>query len=106
MKNSQSFTPEAPKRDEMLYAAVNGETNEVEYLVYSSRSGLYIRSSAGWFKLPPTDDTTLDNYVVVDVSPGFIPQYDKAEKEGKKLGENDIQLKAVEAPIAAMRGGK
>lgn len=83
-----AFSPNAPAQDDNLYAAVDGETNEVKYLVYSSEAGMFTRSNAGWFKLP-VDDESLDGLEVHEVTPKFISVYDKAERADEVLTSDD-----------------
>lgn len=92
---SNAFSPNAPADDENLYAAVDENTNEVIDLVYSTSSGLYIRSSNGWHALPENDDS-LDDLEVLEVSPGFIKIYDMAEANSEKLLSDDVEKYQVD----------
>lgn len=85
-----AFSPNAPANDENLYAAVDGDTDEVKYLVYSTESGMYTRSNRGWFKVPK-DDETLDDLEVYEVSPKFIRIYDMAEGNEEQLLADDVR---------------
>jgi hypothetical protein len=85
-----AFSPNAPADDENLYAAVDGDTDEVKYLVYSTESGMYTRSNRGWFKVPK-DDESLDDLEVYEVSPKFIKIYDMAEGNDDQLLADDVR---------------
>jgi hypothetical protein len=89
-----AFSPNAPADDENLYAAIDENTNEVKYLVYSCASGLYIRSNGGWFALP-SDDESLDNLIVDEMDPKVIKIFDLAEAENETLMSDDVQKYAV-----------
>jgi hypothetical protein len=83
-----AFSPNAPAQDDNLYAAVDGESGEVKYLVYSSEAGMFTRSNRGWFKLP-VDDESLDGLEVHEVVPKFIDVFDKAESGDTTLTSED-----------------
>lgn len=87
---TNAFSPNAPANDENLYAAVDGDTDEVKYLVYSTDSGMYTRSNRGWFKVQK-DDESLDNLEVYEVSPKFIRIYDMAEGNEEQLLADDVR---------------
>ena len=78
------------RSDENLYAAVDSNTNEVRYLVYSCVSGLFIRDNGAWFKLP-ADDDTLDDLEVHEVVPDFIKIFDIAQDSEDNLLVDDIE---------------
>lgn len=86
---STAFSPNAPADDENLYAAVDEDTNEVKYLVYSTDSGMYIRNKNAWFRLPK-DDESLDDLTVVEVNSKFIKIYDMSEGNDESLLLDDI----------------
>jgi hypothetical protein len=90
-----AFSPEAPADDENLYAAVDDETNEVKYLVYSTEPGLFIRDNGAWFKLPK-DDETLDDLTVLEVDPKFIKVFDMAQANDEALLSDDVEKYKVE----------
>lgn len=90
-----AFSPTAPADDENLYAAVDDETNEVKYLVYSTEPGLFIRDNAAWFKLPK-DDETLDDLEVIEVDPKFIKIFDMAQGNDDVLLSDDVEKYKVE----------
>lgn len=94
-----AFSPDAPADDENLYAAVDGDTNEVKFLVYSTDSGMYTRSNRGWFKVQ-SDDESLDNLEVYEMSPKFIRVFDMAESNDEQLLVDDITQYEVEFPGA------
>jgi hypothetical protein len=102
-----AFSPNAPAQDDDLYAAVDEETSEVKYLVYTSTAGMFIRSSASWFKLPK-DDESLDGLEVYEVAPKFIAVFDKAERGSKTLTSEDADQYASDGKesmtAAAERG--
>jgi len=83
-----AFSPDAPAQDESLYAAVDEESGEVKYLVYTSLVGMYTRSNRGWFKVPDGDES-LDGLDVYEVDPKFIKVFDKAEAEEQILTSDD-----------------
>ena len=85
-----AFSPTAPADDENLYAAVDENDNEVRYLVYSTDSGIYIRTSNSWFKLPKNNEA-LDDLVVFEVDPKFIKIYDMAEGNNEQLLADDVE---------------
>jgi hypothetical protein len=85
-----AFSPNAPADDENLYAAVDEDTDEIKYLVYSTESGMYTRSNRGWFKVPK-DDESLDDLEVYEVSPKFIKIYDMAEGNDEQLLADDAR---------------
>jgi hypothetical protein len=90
-----AFSPNAPAEDENLYAAVDGETDEVKYLVYSCDSGMYIRDNSAWAKLPKEDDS-LDDLEVYEVTPKFIKVFDMAEANEDQLLADDARSYEVE----------
>lgn len=90
-----AFSPNAPADDENLYAAVDDETNEVKYLVYSTEPGLFIRDNGAWFKLPK-DDETLDDLTVIEVDPKFIKVFDMAQGNDDVLLSDDVDKYKVE----------
>jgi hypothetical protein len=83
-----AFTPNAPAPEDNLYAAVDTESQEVKYLIYSSEAGMYTRSNRGWFKLP-ADDESIDGLEVHEVTPKFIKIYDMAEGNDETLTTED-----------------
>jgi hypothetical protein len=87
---NSAFKPDAPAVDDALYAAVDGGTNEVKYLIYSSAAGMYARSNRGWFKLP-VDDDSLDGLEVWIVAPEFTAVFDKAEAMEGTVTSSDIK---------------
>lgn len=90
-----AFSPEAPADDENLYAAVNDETNEVDFLVYSTEPGLFVRDNGAWFKLPK-DDETLDDLTVLEVDPKFIKVFDMAQANDEAMLADDVEKYKVE----------
>jgi hypothetical protein len=84
-----AFSPNAPSDDENLYVATSDGSDEVKYLVYSTTSGLYIRSNGGWFRLP-ADDESLDDLVVHEMSPKVIKIFDMFETDNDILSLEDI----------------
>jgi hypothetical protein len=90
-----AFSPEAPDDEENLYAAIDDETNEVKFLVYSSAAGLYIRDNKAWFKLP-SEDETLDDLTVMEVDPKFINIFDMANANGEQLLSDDVSKYEVD----------
>ncbi len=90
-----AFSPEAPADDENLYAAVDDNTNEVKYLVYSTEPGLFIRDNGAWFKLPK-DDETLDDLEVMEVDPKFIKVFDMAQANDEVMLADDVDKYKVE----------
>lgn len=90
-----AFSPNAPADDENLYAAVDDDTNEVKYLVYSTEPGLFIRDNGAWFKLPK-DDETLDDLTVMEVDPKFIKVFDMAQASDEALLSDDVKKYEVE----------
>jgi len=90
-----AFSPNAPTDEENLYVAVEEETSEVKYLVYATASGLYIRSSGGWFRLPQ-DDESLDSLVVHEMSPKVISIFDISEGNNETLMLDDVSKYEVE----------
>lgn len=90
-----AFSPEAPADDENLYAAVDDDTNEVKYLVYSTEPGLFIRDNGAWFKLP-ADDETLDDLTVLEVDPKFIKVFDMAQANDEVMLADDVDKYKVE----------
>lgn len=99
-----AFSPDAPADDENLYAAVDGDTNEVKYLVYSTDSGMYTRSNRGWFKVQG-DDESLDDLDVYEMSPKFIRVYDMAEGNDEALLVDDIKQYEVDFRGALQASG-
>jgi hypothetical protein len=101
-----AFTPNAPAPEDNLYAAVDTESQEVKYLVYSSEAGMYTRSNRGWFKLP-ADDESIDGLEVHEVTPKFIKIYDMAEGNDETLTTEDTaQYEDEESePITAAADG-
>jgi hypothetical protein len=99
-----AFSPNAPAQDENLYAAIDGETDEVKYLVYSTNSGMYTRNARAWFKVPK-DDESLDGLEVYEVSPKFIKVYDMAEGSEDQLLADDVRSYEVEFPGAITAAG-
>ena len=97
-----AFTPNAPALDDSLYAAIDSESDEVKYLVYSSEAGMYTRSNRGWFKLP-VDDESLDGLEVHEVTPKFTKIFDMAEGNEEILTSKDTAQYAGEEsePITA-----
>lgn len=98
------YSPKGDVTQEELYAAVDPATGTVKYVVYSSPNGMYIRSSGGWFKVPPTDES-LDGLEVRDIDKAFIDTFDKAERANEKLTVDDV-IEPVEEiePIMAAAG--
>lgn len=90
-----AFSPNAPADDENLYAAIDEDTNEVKYLVYSTDSGMYIRNKNAWFRLPK-DDESLDDLMVMEVNPKFIKIYDMAEGNDEQLLSDDVEKYEVD----------
>jgi hypothetical protein len=101
-----AFTPNAPAPEDNLYAAVDTESQEVKYLIYSSEAGMYTRSNSGWFKLP-ADDESIDGLEVHEVTPKFIKIYDMAEGNDETLTTEDTaQYEGEESePITAAADG-
>lgn len=99
-----AFSPDAPANDENLYAAVDDETNEVKYLVYSTESGLFIRDNGAWFKLPK-DDETLDDLTVLEVDPKFIKVFDMAQANDEVMLADDVDKYEVEFRGALQASG-
>jgi hypothetical protein len=101
-----AFTPNAPAPEDNLYAAVDTESQEVKYLIYSSEAGMYTRSNRGWFKLP-ADDESIDGLEVHEVTPKFIKIYDMAEGNDETLTTEDtVQYEDEESePITAAADG-
>jgi hypothetical protein len=101
-----AFTPNAPAPEDNLYAAVDTESQEVKYLIYSSEAGMYARSNSGWFKLP-ADDESIDGLEVHEVTPKFIKIYDMAEGNDETLTTEDTaQYEDEESePITAAADG-
>lgn len=90
-----AFSPDAPAVDENLYAAVDEDTNEVKELVYSTTTGMYTRSSQGWFRVPK-DDESLDDLAVYEVNPKFIKVFDMAEANDEVLFVDDLDTYEIE----------
>lgn len=90
-----AFSPNAPADDENLYVAIDEDTNEVKYLVYSTASGLYIRSNGGWFRLPEGDES-LDNLVVNEMDPKVVKIFDISEGNNETLMLDDVSKYEVE----------
>ena len=90
-----AFSPDAPAVDENLYAAVDEDTNEVKELVYSTTTGMYTRSSQGWFRVPK-DDESLDDLAVYEVNPKFIKVFDMAEANEEALFVDDLDTYEIE----------
>lgn len=84
-----AFSPNAPTDDENLYAAVDTDTNDIKYLVYSSNAGLFIRNDGDWEKLSD-DDESLDSLEVNEVVPGFIKIFDMAQANNEPMTSDDI----------------
>jgi hypothetical protein len=100
-----AFTPNAPTTGEDLYAAVNGDTGEVKFLVYSYPGGMYTRSNGAWFKVPFGDET-LDGLEIYDVSPKFIKVFDKADAAGSTLKASDADNYAANSMPAVTAAGE
>jgi hypothetical protein len=92
---NNAFSPNAPAQDENLYAAVDGDTDQVKFLVYSSNSGMYTRNASAWFKIPSGDES-LDGLEVHEVDPKFIKVYDMAEGNDEQLLADDVASYEVE----------
>lgn len=90
-----AFSPNAPADDENLYAAVDEDTNEVKFLVYSTTSGMYMRSDRGWQRVPEGDES-LDDLTVIEVDPKFIKIFDMAEGNEDVLLSDDVDKYEVE----------
>jgi hypothetical protein len=88
-EEDMAFSPNAPKQEENLYAAVDSQTGEVKELVYSYTGGMYTRSSEGWFKVPNGDES-LDGLEILEVDPSFIKVFDRAQAAEKMLKSKDI----------------
>jgi hypothetical protein len=93
LKNA--FSPNAPKIDDNLYAAVDTGNETVAYLVYSSEAGLFIRDNGAWFKLQK-DSEDLDDYQVVEVNPKFIKIFDMESAEGTPIALSEVRAYEVE----------
>jgi hypothetical protein len=84
---------------ESLWAALDPDSGVLRELVYSSPSGIYVRSSGGWFK-QPDDDISLDGLEAVDVSGDFVPVFDEADNKAEELTRDSVMSYALpdEAP--------
>jgi len=89
-EEDMAFSPNAPKQEENLYAAVDSQTGEIKELVYSYTGGMYTRSSEGWFKVPNGDES-LDGLEILEVDPSFIKVFDRAQAADKKLESGDVK---------------
>lgn len=79
---------------ESLWVAIDPDTDEVEELVYSSRAGVYARSSGAWQRYPD-DDVSLDGMESVDVTGDAIQMFDSAEETRTSLSRDDVERYAV-----------
>ena len=89
-----AFSPDAPADDENLYAAVDTDTNQVKYLVYSNDSGLYIRDNKNWHTLAEGDDS-LDDLEVDEVDPKFTKIFDMSQANDEPILADDLAQYAL-----------
>lgn len=79
---------------ESLWVAIDPDTDEVQELIYSSRAGVYARSSGAWQKYSD-DDVSLDGVESIDVNGDAIQAFDDAEDSRSILTRPDVERFAI-----------
>lgn len=96
-----------PETD-LMYVTLDEETYEVKDFIVSSRAknGAFLRNGASWFKIPNSDESTLNDVVVVQVSREALNLFDRKAQKNEKITFEDIEKFAIasdnEAVTAAL----
>lgn len=91
-----------PKTD-LLYVTMDDATYEVENFVVSSRAkkGAFIRDNQSWVRIPDNDNKTLNDVVVIEVTPAFADFFDKKEAKGQKITLAEVEKYTNEKALTA-----
>lgn len=81
-----------PETD-MLYVTMEDGTFDVIDLVVSVRAkaGAFVRDGGSWFRIPDKDDDTLNDVVVMEVSPDFVELFDRRQEQNKKINIDEVR---------------
>ena len=81
-----------PETD-MLYVTMEDGTFDVIDLVVSTRAkaGAFVRDGGSWFRIPDKDDDTLNDVVVMEVSPDFVELFDRRQEQNKKITLDEVR---------------
>ncbi|WJZ48512.1 high potential iron-sulfur protein [Actinomycetia phage DSL-LC01] len=102
-----------PETD-IMYVTLDEDTYEVKDFIVSSRAknGAFLRNGASWFKIPNSDESTLNDVVVVQVSREALNLFDRKAAKNQKITFEEIEKfvipsdnEAVTAAVEADAGG-
>lgn len=81
-----------PETD-MLYVTMEDGTFGVIDLVVSTRAkaGAFVRDGGSWFRIPDKDDDTLNDVVVMEVSPDFVDFFDRRQEQNKMITLDEVR---------------
>jgi len=98
--------PTEIKENEILFAGVDAENGNITYLVFSSqeKGKMYVRADGTWLPIMIDDSDILNDLEVYQVTPEFIPVYDKAEAAGTILTAADADAYTTKRPVTAAVG--
>lgn len=101
-----TYWPTEVKENEILFAGVDTPTGDIKYLVFSSeeKGKMYVRADGTWLPVMVEDSDLLNDLDVYQVTPDFIPVFDKAEAADKVLKTTDAEAHATNRPVLAAAG--
>ena len=85
-----------PSTDSM-YVTLNEDTYEVQDFIVSARSknGAFLRNNGAWFRIPNSDESTLNDVVVVEVNVEALEFYDKKSVKDETISFEEIEKFAI-----------
>ena len=88
---------------DLLYVTMDDATYEVENFVVSSRAkkGAFIRDNQSWVRVPDRDNQTLNDVLVIEVTPAFADFFDKKEAKGQKITLAEVEKFTNEKALTA-----
>ena len=90
---------------DIMYVTLDEETYEVRDFIVSSRAknGAFLRNNGGWFKIPNSDEGTLNDVVVVEVTLEALDLFDKKSIKDEKITFEEIDKFSVPSnnPVTA-----
>jgi hypothetical protein len=90
---------------DITYVTLDEDTYEVKDFIVSSRAknGAFLRNNGGWFKIPNSDESTLNDVVVVQVTLEALDLFDKKSIKDEKITFEEIEKFSVPSdnPVTA-----
>ena len=105
MVESSDWLSKLDPETDSMYVTLDEETYEVKDFIVSARSknGAFLRNNGGWFKIPNSDESTLNDVVVVEVRPEALAFFDKKSQKDEKITFEEIDKYSVasDRPVTA-----